>query len=81
MSNNDSLVEGDAYVFSAKGGPYLTYLKTGGTVTLDLTEATRQLSKPSGSIPAPENTPTAGKSRAARKPRLAQPHQTRTKTG
>ncbi|MGJ8696400.1 MAG: DUF5060 domain-containing protein [Verrucomicrobiaceae bacterium] len=39
MANADHLAEGDAYVFAAKGGPYLTVLKTGGTITLDLSDA------------------------------------------
>lgn len=44
MSNNDQLATGDAYVFSAKGGPYLVFLKTGGEIALDLSGASKPLS-------------------------------------
>ncbi len=39
MANADALVEGDAYCFAKADGPYVVVLKTGDTVTLDLTEA------------------------------------------
>ncbi|YCM45034.1 DUF5060 domain-containing protein [Verrucomicrobiaceae bacterium 227] len=44
MANADHLAEGDAYVFSRKAGPYLVVLKTGGEISLDLTEAEGKLS-------------------------------------
>ncbi len=43
MSNADGLVEGDAYCLARTGGPYLVVLKTGGTVTLDLSQASGRL--------------------------------------
>ncbi|MFC1766188.1 DUF5060 domain-containing protein, partial [Planctomycetota bacterium] len=39
MANADDLVEGDAFCFAKTGGPYVVVLKTGGTVTLDLSKA------------------------------------------
>ena len=43
MASADDLVEGDAYCLAKTGGPYLVVLKTGGTVTLDLSEASGKL--------------------------------------
>jgi hypothetical protein len=43
MANADSLVEGDAFCLAKTGGPYLVVLKTGGTVTLDLSQASGKL--------------------------------------
>jgi hypothetical protein len=43
MTNMDGLVEGDAFCLAKTGGPYLVVLKTGGTVTLDLTGASGRL--------------------------------------
>ncbi len=43
MTNADDLVKGDGYCLAKTGGPYLVLLKTGGTVDLDLTEATGKL--------------------------------------
>jgi len=43
MKNNNQLIKGDAYLFSAKGGPYVAMLKTGGTATLDLSKASGEL--------------------------------------
>lgn len=43
MANADGLVEGDAFCLAKAGGPYLVVLKTGGTVTLDLSKASGKL--------------------------------------
>ncbi|MFC1766335.1 putative collagen-binding domain-containing protein [Planctomycetota bacterium] len=43
MTNADDLVEGDAFCLAKAGGPYLVVLKTGGSIALDLSQATGEL--------------------------------------